>query len=259
VSEKIFQTYRSQIRILRQRGLRVHNGGRAIKILEQENYYNLINGYKVPFLDPGQSDERFKAGADFNEIYALFLFDRAIRATFLKAILRIENHVKSVLAYEFSSKYKHDRYLRLTNFSIQTDNPKRLQRISQLIADVMGDIAFRVEKKHPAIEHYVQVHGYVPLWVLVNVLTLGRISTFYANMKLEDRQSVAKHFFMPENVLETYLRDSRCFAIAAPMMTGFTASVPPMGFRIVKSMRGLMFTRIRKVSICAGKRTCLRY
>lgn len=205
-ADKIFQTYRSQIKILRQRGLRVRDGGRAIKILEQENYYNLINGYKEPFLDSGQSAERFKTGADFNEIYALFLFDRAIRATFLKAVLRIENHVKSVLAYEFSHKYKHDRYLRLANFSVQPDNPKRLQRISQLIADIMGDIAFRVEKKHPAIEHYVQDHGYVPLWVLVNVLTLGRISTFYANMKQEDRQNVAKHFSVPENVMESYLR-----------------------------------------------------
>lgn len=206
MAEKIFQTYRSQIKILRQRGLRVRDGGRAIKILEQENYYNLINGYKEPFLDLNQGDERFKPGADFNEIYALCLFDRAIRATFLKAILHVENHVKSVLAYEFSSKYKHDRYLRLANFSVQQGEPKRLQRISQLIADIMGDIAFRVEKKHPAIAHYVEDHGYVPLWVLVNVLTLGRISTFYANMKQEDRQSVAKHFFVPENVLETYLR-----------------------------------------------------
>lgn len=163
MTEKIFQTYRTQIKILRQRGLRVRDGGRAIKILEQENYYNLINGYKEPFLDPDQSEERFKAGADFTEVYSLFLFDREIRASFLKAILRIENHIKSVLAYEFSSKYKHDRYLRLANFSIQPDNPKRLQRVSQLIADIMGDIAFRVEKKHPAIEHYVHSYGYVPL------------------------------------------------------------------------------------------------
>lgn len=206
MTEKIFQTYRTQIKILRQRGLRVRDGGRAIKILEQENYYNLINGYKEPFLDPDQSEERFKAGADFTEVYSLFLFDREIRASFLKAILRIENHIKSVLAYEFSSKYKHDRYLRLANFSIQPDTPKRLQRVSQLIADIMGDIAFRVEKKHPAIEHYVHSYGYVPLWVLVNVLTMGRISTFYANMKVEDRQSVAKHFSVPDNELETYLR-----------------------------------------------------
>ena len=206
MTDKIFQSYRSQINILRQRGLRVQNVGRAIKILEQENYYKLINGYKEPFLEPDCTPERFKAGTDFSEIYALCLFDRAIRSSFLGHVLRVENHVKSVLAYEFSSRYQHDRYLRLANFNMQPESPKRLQRISQLIADIMGDIADHVEKKHPAIEHYVQKHGYAPLWVLVNVLTLGRISTFYANLKLEDRQSVAKHFSVQENFLETYLR-----------------------------------------------------
>ena len=40
---KPFKTYNQQLRILRNRGLIISNGSKAIRILERENYYTLIN------------------------------------------------------------------------------------------------------------------------------------------------------------------------------------------------------------------------
>jgi abortive infection bacteriophage resistance protein len=70
---KPFKTYRQQLTILRSRGLSV-NGSRAIRILEKENYYNVINGYKDLFLIQNGNiaiPERFISGASFDEIYKL--------------------------------------------------------------------------------------------------------------------------------------------------------------------------------------------
>src|ERR1700730_2445812 len=50
---KPFKTHRQQLKILRDRGLSIPNGSMAMRILERENYYALINGYKDLFL---QSD-----------------------------------------------------------------------------------------------------------------------------------------------------------------------------------------------------------
>ena len=47
---KPFKTHRQQLTILRSRGLLVNNGSKAIRILERENYYTVINGYKDFFL-----------------------------------------------------------------------------------------------------------------------------------------------------------------------------------------------------------------
>jgi hypothetical protein len=47
---KPFQTHIQQLRILRGRGLTVNNGSYAMRILENEGYYNVINGYKDLFL-----------------------------------------------------------------------------------------------------------------------------------------------------------------------------------------------------------------
>lgn len=44
-----------------------------MRILERENYYNVINGYKDLFLDSratATSDEVYKTGTTFDEVYA---------------------------------------------------------------------------------------------------------------------------------------------------------------------------------------------
>lgn len=47
---------------------------------------------------------------------------------------------------------------------------------------------------HQVVTHYMTHHGYIPLWVLVNVLTFGKITNFYFIMKTDDKRSVAKFF-----------------------------------------------------------------
>lgn len=56
--EKVFLSTNQQLKILRARGLVIANGSRAKRIIEMENYYNLINGYKELFLDKTTSKDQ---------------------------------------------------------------------------------------------------------------------------------------------------------------------------------------------------------
>ena len=79
---KPFKTYDEQIEILSNRGLDINNPEYAKIILSQVNYYNLINGYKTPFLDNTSSNEEedaYKDGSSFEEIYALHEMDRELK------------------------------------------------------------------------------------------------------------------------------------------------------------------------------------
>ncbi|MCC5909102.1 MAG: Abi family protein [Clostridiaceae bacterium] len=204
MEDKTFKTYNQQLRILRARGLDTEDGTKSKKILETENYYNLINGYKDLFLDKTASEETYKAGAKLSEIYALCEFDREMRSIFLKRILKFETHIKSTIAYEFSCVYSHDNYLKIANFNQGTKN-QNLGDISKLIASIQNDIARQINKNN-SVNHYMETYGYVPLWVLVNILTLGTISKFYGLMKLQERQKVAKRFCVSEKDLRSYLK-----------------------------------------------------
>lgn len=203
MAEKVFKSHNSQLRILRSRGLIVKSS--AKKILESENYYNVINGYKDLFLDRTVASETYINGAEFTEIFALYEFDRELRFIFLKRLLKIENQIKSVIAYKFSEKYRHDNYLKLVNFDSHNHNNGKLQDIMRVISTFQRAISDQ-SGKHNAVTHYVTEYGYVPLWVLVNVLTFGNISKFYGVLKHQDRQAVAKEFAIADNVFFSYLK-----------------------------------------------------
>ena len=60
MSKKEYKTYRQLLIILRNRGMDIPKGSagsRVMRILENENYYNVINGYKDLFLDSSSTPE----------------------------------------------------------------------------------------------------------------------------------------------------------------------------------------------------------
>ena len=78
---KEHKTFDQQLRILRERGMTVPKNGQPKRFLEQENYYNVVNGYKDLFLKRDANNrsitpEQYIAGTHFRELQNLFLFDR---------------------------------------------------------------------------------------------------------------------------------------------------------------------------------------
>ncbi|MEL1136079.1 Abi family protein [Desulfitobacterium sp. THU1] len=211
--DKVFKTTNSQMKKLRSRGLNI-SGSRAKRIIEMENYYNLINGYKDLFLDQTYTgvDEKYLRGTNFFELHALYLFDRELRNIFMRYILEIENNVKSVLSHEFSRNYGHDNYLKIGNFDTvlkpHESNKTKAQKIgevTELIANLQKEISRQLSKNNPMISHNMLTHGYVPLWVLVNTLTLGTISTFYSYMVQKDQNQIGKKFNLRPDELTSIL------------------------------------------------------
>lgn len=62
-----------------------------------------------------------------------------------------------------------------------------------------------MSKHHQVVTHYMTEHGYIPLWVLVNVLTFGKIENFYKNMKPADKTIVAKQFNLQPSELSKFM------------------------------------------------------
>lgn len=202
---KGFKTLDEQIEILQSRGLIINDIDFAKYILSTENYYNVINGYKSLFIDlSNKESERFLPQTTFKEIFSLYEFDQNLRILFLKFLFKIENMIKTNIAYVFSQKYGHDNYLKYENFDLSGN--KSYHNVGLLITNLHRDIADQIDK-NKSVTHYIKHHGYIPPWVLVNILTFGRISKFYSNMKQSDRQQVSKNINkdLMENDLKNYL------------------------------------------------------
>lgn len=189
MSEKQFSPVRTQIGILKGRGIVIKNKKFAKKVLLDTNYYNLINGYKTPFLDSTYATEHYLEGTQFEELYSLSEFDRKLRILTLEYILIIEKSIKTKIAYCFSKEYGHKDYLCYEHFDCS--DSKKFGYISKLLKGLYGKICDNVDRED-SIKHYVHQRNYIPLWVLVNTLSFGDISKFYANLKQNIQNEIAK-------------------------------------------------------------------
>lgn len=204
MKEKVFTNIDGQIAILRKRGITIESSEHvdyAKQILMQHGYYNLINGYSNLFLlDHKKNQVIYKKGTTLDEINGLFQFDRMLRSILLKYILKVETTIKSQVAYYFSELYGHKNYLIYPNFDSKNNNS---DDINKLLASIQRKIADR--SYDPSISHYLENYGYIPLWVLSNILTLGEVSKFYSLMKTPERQKISKLYKISDRELENAL------------------------------------------------------
>lgn len=56
------------------------------------------------------------------------------------------------------------------------------------------------------ISHYMLEYGYVPLWVLVNALTLGSISKFYSYLSQKDQNDIGRRFLLKPDEMNSVLQ-----------------------------------------------------
>ena len=169
MNEKTFKNIDEQIDILKSKGLIINDIDYAKSILLRENYF-FLTGYRFLFVR-SNTDKRFIDNATFEELYASFIFDRQLRNILFKNILVFENNLKSILSYVMSKNhgYKEKNYLNRNNFVHDSSKNKQ---INDLIHKMKRQININA-KQHSATRHFIYNYGYIPLWVVVKVLSFG--------------------------------------------------------------------------------------
>ena len=197
--EKQFKNLDEQVEIFKHKGMTINDDKYAKQILLRENYF-FLNGYRHLFM---QDDRKFLEGTTFEEMYSLFLFDRSFRTIVFKYLLVIENNLKSITSYQLSKKYGYRErdYLRNKNFN---QDPSRQRQVNDLISKMKRQI--RVNgSQHSATLHYVSNYGYIPLWILVKVLSFGIVGEMYSILKPEDQREIAKVYGIDVDDFIVYL------------------------------------------------------
>lgn len=201
MKNKVFKNLDEQIEILESKGLIINDIDKAKTILLKENYF-FLSGYRHIFMN-NFKDRNFISGTTFEELYAMFTFDRNIRNIFFKNLLIIENNIKSLISYQMSKKYgfKEKDYLNVKNF---TEDNLRVRQVRDVLEKVKRQI--RVNgRKHTATIHYITNYGYIPLWILVKVLSFGLVGEFYNIFKENDKLEIASFYNLDVRTFSIYL------------------------------------------------------
>ena len=189
---KTFLTYQQQLQILEQdKQLSIPNPDYAKQMLEEISYYSLIGGYKSLFKH--NASNKFAHGVTFDELVSFYYFDEELRTLFLKYILHVERHMKSMFSYHFCEKYgEQQRYY--LDVNCYNYNKKNQQQVRRLVHSLQKSIS--VPSQYAYINHSANTHHNIPLWVATNALTFGQISKMYQYATTDLRAKIKMYVLM---------------------------------------------------------------
>jgi abortive infection bacteriophage resistance protein len=197
--DKPFKTIDEMVELLEIRG--VMTDGTTRRILLMEGYYPVVNGYKDLFIDheaksAAAGDDRFVQGTRFSDIYGLFLFDRELRLLLFRYLSIAESALKTITAYCFGERYRLERepYLNPDVYRKEKEYTRFVRSLIEDFSKALGRDTGSPQFKRQYIEHYVNNHDEVPIWVLFNYVGFGTAFKFFEFQKESMRNAVAKTF-----------------------------------------------------------------
>ena len=115
---KEFKSANELIEILTSKGVSINDESNVRYLIEKYSYYSIVNSYKWIF----KIGENYKDNASFEEIFAMYKFDKNLKIIILKYILEIEAVIKAKIANLFAEKYGLEDYLDINNFDLKDDD-----------------------------------------------------------------------------------------------------------------------------------------
>ncbi len=201
--EKPALTLGQQVQRWCDRGLEVPDATRAQVYLNAIGYYRL-SAYCLPFEHAAAAglprDHQFKPGTRFDDMLALYVFDRKLRLVVMEAIERVEVAVRTGWAHELAIRHGPHAQMNPSLFKNPWDHARDLARIA---TDMQGSA-------ETFVEHYRRTYTepYLPpLWAVVETMSLGTLSRWVKNTRDNDaKMAVARTLGLPTvDVLESVL------------------------------------------------------
>ena len=196
---KEYKTNEDLIRYLSSKGVTISDKADALQKIERYTYYSIVNTYKSIFKD---KNGKYIDNVTFDEIYALFEFDKELKTTILKYCLEIETVIKSIMANQISRVYGVKEYLKINNWDNNISDDIKENLFNKINNEIEKDY-----NTHTAVTHYIDKYGFVPPFVLVKILTFGVASSYYGLLKQSDRQAIATYFKISDKLLKQILKN----------------------------------------------------
>lgn len=196
---KEYKTNENLIEYLSSKGVTISDKADALQKMDRYTYYSIVNTYKSIFKD---EEGNYLDNVTFDEIYALFEFDKGLKNIILKNCLEIETVIKSIMSNQISKVYGVKEYLNTSNWDSNINDDIKENLFNKINNEIEKDY-----NTHTAVTHYIDKYGFVPPFVLVKILTFGVASSYYGVLKQSDRQAVAKYFKISDKLLKQILKN----------------------------------------------------
>lgn len=175
---KKFLSYNQQMKHLRDSKSIICGGSIHKEYLCRNGYFNLINGYKKPFISnvlPDGTKKYFKS-TSIEEMHALKDFDDNLRMLLLKYITKAEEEIRAFAAYKFD-QINDDGAIRW--YEIKAYNSA--SDINEIIKSVSRGYSEISKSRLDYVKHYLDCYKLIPTWIYFKII---RFSSFIDILKI---------------------------------------------------------------------------
>lgn len=189
------KTIDEQLEILKERNLVINDYDTAHKMLTDVNYYTLI-GYLFPYKD---SSNTYQNGTSIELAINLYRFDNELRNILTALVVDVEEKLKTRVAYHIAIAHKNDPliYTDINFFKNPNDHLR-------FMADFQNNI--RNNREVPFVKHHIQIYrSQFPIWVAVNLFTLGNLKYLYKNIPSRDRKNISRSLDISPDTMDSWI------------------------------------------------------
>ena len=187
-------TYQEQVELMKNRGCIILDEAACISFLQRVNYYRLT-AYFLPFR---RSDQSYLEGITFEQIKGIYDFDQKMRAFLFPIIEELEIFIRTHLTYYHSQEYGSLGYMEASAFNEKHRHEESKERLYKLIKD---------NSRLPFVRHHNNNYGgEFPLWVAMELFSMGSLSRFYSDLLSKDAKKIASIFNTHPSCLRSWLQ-----------------------------------------------------
>lgn len=185
---KDFLTYEEQIdHLVNDKKIACDNqSGR--NILCKNGYFNLVNGYKEPFVQGKDSNNAhiYIGGTTIENLYSVKKFDEELRLCLLRYITKIEEEVRTIAGYEFD-KYNDNGAVKW--YSVDAYSPNaNIRDVVKLISNAYHEVQALDKKAY--INHYLEHYKFIPTWILTKAINFSTLINLIENSKNQVKDKI---------------------------------------------------------------------
>ena len=192
-NDKSFLTYNQQMKKLR-KDKRIDCNGTPHKIsLVRSGYFNMINGYKMPFTcgTDAHGNHIYFPNTTLSQINSLKKFDESLRLFLLKYITQVEEEVRTLTGYKFDQYNENGKipWYETNAYSTNVTLQSKMNTISSAYSELS-------KSKSEYVQFYMKNHEQIPTWIMIKVVNFSTFIDVLQNSKTNVTHAICKLYSM---------------------------------------------------------------
>lgn len=169
------------------------SGSKSKKILVRMGYFNIVNGYKLPFTcgTDSKGNHVYLPNTSLEHLYKLKNFDDNLRLFLLRYITQIEEEVRTLTGYKFEQSNNDGK---IPWYDANAYSPSsRLQNRMNAISSAYSELS---SSQLDYVKFYMDNHTSIPTWIMIKVVNFSTFINILNNSKPVVTHSICKLYNM---------------------------------------------------------------